>query len=310
MIWQRVVLNFKYETIASNLNVDKATVWRIVKLFNQTGHVNKRAYPRKQCFRKLTEPLELMILHSVLSSPGVYLREIQNELWEITGAEVSASYICGFLHRVGFSRQRIRYVALQRDNRLRSQFISDISIYSQDMLIFLDESGSDKRDSLRKYGYSLRGKPPRCQKFLVRGERVSLLTFMSSSGVLDCQLVRGSVNGDIFYDFVEKLLLPCLMPFDGKNPHSIVVLDNCSIHHLDEIVDMIHEVGALVHFLPPYSPDYTPIENMFSKLKSEMEAIENQFEPSTDTETMMLTALSSITTQDCIHWIEDCGMYN
>jgi transposase len=42
---------------------------------------------------------------------------------------------------------------------------------------------------------------------------------------------------------------------------------NCSIHHLDEIVDMIHEVGALVHFLPPYSPDFNPIKNMFSKLK-------------------------------------------
>ncbi len=49
------------------------------------------------------------------------------------------------------------------------------------------------------------------------------------------------------------------MPFDGNNPNSVVILDNCSIHHVDGVVDMIHKVGALVHFLPPYSPDYNPI---------------------------------------------------
>ena len=204
----------------------------------------------------------------------------------------------------------MRTVSLQRDINLRSQFVSDVSLYDQDMLIFLDESGSDKRDCLRKYGYSLRGKPPMYHRLLMRGKRVSLLTFMSSAGVLDCQLDHGSVNGEVFYDFVEKLLLPQLIPFDGKNPHSVAILDNCSIHHLDEIVDLIHEVGALVHFLPPYSPDYNPIESMFSKLKTEMKAIENQFEPSTDIETIMLTSLASITKQDCVHWIEDCGLYN
>ena len=144
----------------------------------------------------------------------------------------------------------------------------------------------------------------------MRGERVSIITFMSVAGVLDCQLVSGSVDGEVFYNFVEKYLLPHLMPFDGHNPHSIVVLDNCSIHHMDETVNMIHEVGALVHFLPPYSPDFNPIENMFAKLKGEMKALENQFEPGIDIETVMLTALTSITTQDCIHWIQDCELYN
>lgn len=132
---------------------------------------------------------------------------------------------------------------------------------------------------------------------------------MSTAGVLDCQIVRGSVDGDVFYNFVEKILLPYLMPFDGRNPNNVVVMDNCSIHHLDDVVDMIHEVGALVHFLPPYSPDYNPIESMFSKLKTEMKTIEPEFESSTDIETIILTALTSVSTMDCINWIEDCGMY-
>ncbi len=310
MVWQRQVLGHRYETVATNLNVDKATVWRIVKLFNETGQVNKRAYPREQAFRKPTAPLELTILHLVLGQPGIYLREIQAELLEATGADVSATSICRFLSRTGFTRQRMKYAALQRDKQLRSQFVSDVSIYNPDMLIFLDESGSDKRDCLRKYGYSLRGKPPICHNLLSRGEHVSVIAFLSTEGVLDCQVVHGSVNGDVFYDLVEKVLLPHLMPFDGNNPNSVVILDNCSIHHVDDVVDMIHEVGALVHFLPPYSPDYNPIESMFSKLKTEMKAIDYQFESSTNIETILLTALSSITRQDCLNWIEDYEIYN
>ena len=58
------------------------------------------------------------------------------------------------------------------------------------------------------------------------------------------------------------------MLFNGVNPHSIVILDNASIHHVQGIVEMINEVGALVLFLPPYSPDFNPIEEVFSKLKA------------------------------------------
>ena len=61
------------------------------------------------------------------------------------------------------------------------------------MLIFLDQTGSD---SLRKYGYSLRGKPAVSQKLLVRGKHVSAIAFMSVCGMLDLNIVEGSVDGD------------------------------------------------------------------------------------------------------------------
>lgn len=309
MVWQKEVAGYRYEDVAINLNVDKSTVWRVVKQFRETGQVDKKVYPRDRAFRKLTPPIELTILHLVLSRPGIYLHEIQTELLQLMGADVSASSLCRFLSHIGYTRQKLKYAALQRDKQLRSQFVSDVSLYDPNMLIFLDESGSDRRDCLRKYGYSPRGKPPTCHKLLVRGEHISLIAFMSTAGILDFRVVHGSVNGEVFYDFTEKILIPQLMPFDGKNPRSVVVLDNCSIHHIDGITDMINEVGALVHFLPPYSPDYNPIENMFSKLKGEMKAIEYLYDASTDIETLMLTALTSITTQDCQNWIDSCGIY-
>ncbi len=83
---------------------------------------------------------------------------------------------------------------------------------------------------------------------------------MSMDGVLDIYLVEGSVNGDVFMDFVRRTLLPLLMPFDGENERSVVVLDNASIHHVEPVVEAINSVGALVKFLPPYSPDLMPLE--------------------------------------------------
>lgn len=57
------------------------------------------------------------------------------------------------------------------------------------------------------------------------------------------------------------------MPFNGTNPNSTVIMDNCSIHHVEEVTKLINEVGAIVHYLPPYSPDFNPIEWCFSKVK-------------------------------------------
>ena len=96
------------------------------------------------------------------------------------------------------------------------------------------------------------------------------------------------------------------MLFNGLNEHSIVVLDNCSIHHVDGIVEMIQEVGALVHFLPPYSPDMMPIEEAFSKVKAEMKKIELCTD---DIETVALNAFCTITPDDCKGWIMN-GIYN
>ena len=78
------------------------------------------------------------------------LSEIQNELASVLMVDVDTSTICRFLHASGFTRQKLRYVALQRDEFLRQKFILDMSIYSPDLLIFLDESGADRRNILRK----------------------------------------------------------------------------------------------------------------------------------------------------------------
>lgn len=178
------------------------------------------------------------------------------------------------------------------------------------MLVFLDETGTDRRDSCRKKGYSLRGKPARAQRLLVRREHISALCLMSIEGILACKIARGSVNGDIFLEFVENLLMPNLMPFNGYNPRSVVIMDNCSIHHIHEVTELIQQTGALVHWLPPYSPDYNPIEEAFSKAKSMMKAMEVEIQLMQDMDTIIYAAFSTITPDDCQGWIADSCIYN
>ena len=154
----------------------------------------------------------------------------------------------------------------------------------------------------------MRGTPLRKHSLLVRGDRVSGIAIMSLSGILDVSVSKGTTNGDTFYDFVQKYLLPQLQPFNGCNPHSVVVMDNCTIHHVHEVVKMIEEVGAIVQFLPPYSPDLNPIEEAFSKVKSELKSLERIMDIS-DIETIMLAAFASISQLDCQGWISHCDIY-
>lgn len=305
IIWQRFALDLHPPQIANNLNIDVSTVYRISNKFKDCGQVSKRIYPKGRSYRKITSSLEVVILYLVLSRPGIYLREIAHELQTVYGASIHESTICKFLHKIGFSHQRLRIAALQRDYIVRETYSFDISILSTDMFLFIDETGSDRRDAIRKMGYSLRGKPLVSQRLLIRGHHLSAIAIMSAFGMQDVGVYKEAVDANILYEFFEKSLLPILMPFNGTNPHSIVIMDNCTIHHVTEIKHMIEDVGAMVIFLPPYSPDFNPIEECFSKVKNIIKSIDDM--PGIDYEAIILTAFTHITVQDCINWIKHAG---
>ena len=122
-------------------------------------------------------------------------------------------------------------------------------------------------------------------------------------------ITHETVNSETFYDFLERYLLPQLLPFDGLNPRSVVIMDNASIHHTDSVVGLIEEVGALVHYLPPYSPDLNPIEEAFSKVKSFLKANDTFIQIADESEIpdIILSGFASITSSDCQGWMEHSG---
>ena len=91
--------------------------------------------------------------------------------------------------------------------------------------------------------------------------------------------------------------------FDGVNPNSVVILDNTSIHHVDQVVQSLKDTGVMVHFLPPYCP-----EEALSKVKSFLKSNEGIMDY-LDAKTAVVTAINSITLteHDCKQWIKHAG---
>ena len=113
----------------------------------------------------------------------------------------------------------------------------------------------------------IRGIPPVDHRLLARGTQYSAITAISVGGVQDVILAEGNVNREILADFIKDALVPIIQQFNCCNPNSIVVMDNASFHHVGEVADLILQTGALLRFLPPYSPDLNPVEQVFSKVK-------------------------------------------
>ena len=151
----------------------------------------------------------------------MYLDEIQRELYDFTGTVVHISTICRTVHRLGMTRQKLRYVALQQSVDQRVMFMADISMFEPEMIVWLDKTGSDRRNSIRAYGYGLRGLTPTTHKLKVWGKRITASGVMSMRGIEDAYIYEGSVNGDVFEHFVRTTLLPLLMPYNGVNTHSV-----------------------------------------------------------------------------------------
>ena len=180
---------------------------------------------------------------------------------------------------------------------------SSVYTFTTEMFVWIDESGSDSKDQLRRYGYALRGEWAVCRKLLVRGRRVSAIAAVSSQGLIALELTDGMVDGDFFFDFVRGSLIPEMRPFDGSSPMSIALMDNCSIHHTQELADLFLRAGILLIFLPPYSPDLNPIELAFGYVKGYLKDLLGIM-PHKD---IVRAAFESITQQQCKGWIEKCG---
>lgn len=285
--------------IAKVFSVCERTVRRYLQGFQRTGEV--QAIQVQHGPKLLLGDFEqLALLRLILDHPGIYLKEIQDKLSHVYGFCISMSTICRTLKIMGCTRQRMHHVAAQRSEELRARYMADISIFDPSMLVWLDESGCDRRNTIRRYGYSIRAMPLSDQRLFIRGTRYSAIPIVSTEGIHDVYLAEGSVDGHRFARFVEEALLPMLNPFNNVNPHSVVIMDNASIHHVQEVTDLIEgQAGAKLCFLPPYSPDLNPVEGVFSQVKSLMKETRDLFEVTASPRAYLAMLFATVTAEDC-----------
>jgi len=131
------------------------------------------------------------------------------------------------------------------------------------------------------------------------GEKFSIIGAIALTGIVAMMYVSSAVDTLIFKTFSEKLLIPKL------KRGQFVIFDNVSFHKSQEIIDLIEATGAKVVFLPPYSPDLSPIEKMWSKIKE----ILKRKKPRTkaDFHNALFIAIMSMNDNDFDEWYEACG---
>jgi transposase len=134
-----------------------------------------------------------------------------------------------------------------------------------------------------------------------RGKNTTLLASMSTVGMGPCLAVEGSTTAEVFEAYLEHCLAPELK--EGQ----VVVMDNLPAHKPDRMRELIEDRSCELAYLPPYSPDYNPIEEAFSKIKGVLRGA--QARTRRTLVEAMGQALSTVTAQDARGFFEHCGYH-
>jgi transposase len=132
--------------------------------------------------------------------------------------------------------------------------------------VFVDESGVTT-DLLRRYARSPRGTRTTDHTPCSHWQTHTVVAALRPTALTATAVFDGPIDNVTFRAYVEQVLVPTLRPGD------VVVLDNLAVHKQPEVRVAIEQVGALLRVLPPYSPDFNPIEQAFSKLKAFLRAV-------------------------------------
>jgi transposase len=164
--------------------------------------------------------------------------------------------------------------------------------------VFLDETGAST-NMVRAYGRCARGER------LVDGtpwghwRTTTFVAGLRASNVIAPMVLDGPMTGEWFRAYVEQMLAPALQPGD------VVVMDNLAAHKVAGVREAIRAVGASVLYLPPYSPDLNPIEQLFAKLKAMLRSAAARTRDTLwDTISQALDAFSNA---ECQNYLAHCG---
>lgn len=165
-------------------------------------------------------------------------------------------------------------------------------------LVFVDETGANVRLT-RAYA-----RAPRSQRAVGRvprnhGTATTLVAALTPDGLRAPLQRLGAINGDAFIAYVRDVLCPVL------RPGQVVAMDNLSVHKTPAVREAIEAAGCTLRFLPPYSPDYSPIELAFAKLKARLKAAGARTQGALDA--AIAAAVATVTAADAHGFFAHCG---
>ena len=198
----------------------------------------------------------------------------------------------------GLDAQKKTLAASERDEAARAAWRAEVAALDPADLVFVDETGANRAVTPR-YARAPRGQRARGRAPARRGTNVTLVAALSLEGIGAAMTLTGALDGAACEVYVREALAPRL------RPGQVVLWDNVRPHRDAAARALIEGRGCRLLFLPPYSPDFNPIEEAFSKLKQHLRRAEARTRDAL--EAAIAAALQAITPHDARGWFGHCG---
>jgi transposase len=283
--------------LAARFGVNPSTITRLLQLRRQTGSFDPRPHGGGVAPTLDHDALE-RLRTLVEETPDATLEMLKQKM----GVTGSIMIICRALQKLGLPLKKKSKHASERDTpevqEKRREFREQIDPIEPRRLVFVDETGVTTAMT-PSYGRAPRGERVEASA-PASWESVTVIAAIGLDGVRAPLAFPGAVNAATFESYVEQVLVPALDRGD------VVVFDNLSSHLSPAVFEAIGRAGASVMPLPPYSPDFTPIEEMFSKFKEFLRRIGARAKD--HLYDAIGEGLRQVTPQDILGWFQHAGL--
>jgi transposase len=283
--------------IARRFQVDVSCITRLLQLRRQTGSLQPRPHGGGKQPMLDSDGLE-RLRSLVRERPDATLEDLRQHL----GLSGSIMVVWRGLQRLDITRKKKTRHADERDRpdvqTKRRSFRRKVKAIAPKRLVFVDETGVTTAMT-PTYARAPRGERA-VDSAQASWESITVVAAVGLEGVRAPLAFPGATNQAVFQSYVEEVLVPALRPGD------VVVFDNLAAHLNPAVTEAIEGAGASVLPLPPYSPDFTPIEEMFSKVKEILRRVAARTKG--DLYEAIGEALGQVTVQDILGWFQQAGL--
>lgn len=258
-LWSQGLSN---NAVAIRMDINRRTVDRLrlnIDLCNEPYPAFVKRGPR----RKLNREQEDCMLDYLRDRPTAYRSEVQWFLFDEFEVVISEQRISEILGERHFSKKAAQRVAAEQNPLLRADYEEKMKSMPAHRICCVDESATNERTGWRKYGFSPLNTLCKDQGSAKRSKRISVLLAITIDGYLcDPLIYQGSITAEQFENWIEYVVVPQL------NRGMFLVMDNAPIHRNSRLIEICDAASIELVKLPPYSPNYNPIELSFSYLKA------------------------------------------
>ncbi|ARF09407.1 HTH and integrase core domain protein [Indivirus ILV1] len=239
-------------------NISNGTLYSWVNKYTQGILNEKKPYNKKSI---VTPEIKCYIRNYIMKHANFYYKNLLKSIKKKYNIQISKSLLYDIIGKMNITRKKFKQRIIPNKNKYKlmiKQFKNKIKGISQDDIISVDETSINTHISL-DYGWSEKGTK------IIKVHKKSRITYtvisaISNKSILHNVVIKGSSNAESFKQFIMKVV-------GNTNKPKYLLMDNARIHHSKIVKDYIDTTNSRIIYNVPYSPEYNPIEMIFSKVK-------------------------------------------